>query len=467
MLTFDASFQTLPPIFFSEVEPTPLTKPQLVALSKPCREMLQLELSDEELVLWLNGNIRQPGDQRIATRYAGHQFGMWAGQLGDGRAISLGELIVNRQRFELQTKGSGLTPFSRLGDGKAVIRSCIREFLCSEHMDALRVPTTRALACLVGEDPVHREQIERSALVARVFTSNLRFGHFEYAFHFGQPEALKALVAYTQKQFFPETHSITEMLTEVSLRTAQLMALWMSLGFCHGVMNTDNMSILGLTIDYGPFGFMDDFDKNWICNHSDPHGRYKYSNQPSVALWNLDRLLWTFSELVPREDLQKVFEGFTPAYEHFRSELFSKKLALHKSLENDHTLADRLLELMHKYSLDFTYTWRNLNTSLDLYPELQNHSDWQEWQRDYRQRIEAEEITAQEWKKRLCSNNPKYVLKNHIAQEIIASTEKGDYGFIEKWMEVLTHPYDEHPDFHPYSLPTPPDKKDIVVSCSS
>jgi uncharacterized protein YdiU (UPF0061 family) len=468
MLSFDHSFQTLPAVFYNEVQPTPLTNPKLIAISRDCEKLLQLGLTDDQLTQWLNGTLRLSGDQRISTRYAGHQFGVWAGQLGDGRAISLGEIIVNHERFEVQTKGSGLTPFSRMGDGKAVVRSSIREYLASEHMNALNVPTTRALACIAGDDPVEREQIERSALIARVFPSNLRFGHFEYAFHFDQPEALKALVEYARKNFFQECSSTFDMLQTISHRTASLIADWMGLGFCHGVMNTDNMSLLGLTIDYGPFGFMEDFDKNWICNHSDPQGRYNYSNQPNVALWNLDRLLWTFSELVPREQLQEIFDGFLPTYEKCFEIIFRKKLGLQKELPEDIALIAQLLQLMHQQSLDFTYIFRNLTQSLSAYPNLQTLPEWKLWQDRYQQRLLLENVSPEQIKVRIHKQNPKYVLKNYIAQEIIDSVETTKPSeLLQKWFEVLTHPFDEHPDFHKYSLPTPSDKKDMIVSCSS
>jgi uncharacterized protein YdiU (UPF0061 family) len=265
MVTFNNTFKTLPKFFYEVVKPTPIKNPKLIHVTKLRDE---LGLTDVDLTSWLNGELHLSGEERISSRYAGHQFGVWAGQLGDGRAISLGE--INGQ--EVQTKGSGLTPFSRMGDGKAVIRSSVREYLCSEAMFGLGIPTTRVLALLTGDDKVRRETIERSAIVARVFPSNLRFGHFEMAFHFQKDEELNALIDYTNKNFFPGK-TIEEMLREIVKRTAHLMAHWQNVGFCHGVMNTDNMSVLGLTIDYGPFGFLEDTVLNYICNHSDHQGR--------------------------------------------------------------------------------------------------------------------------------------------------------------------------------------------------
>ena len=455
-MQFKNSFQNLPSLFFENVVPTPLTKPQLVIVSSDCRQLLNCQLSDENLLLWLNGELRLKGDQRISTRYAGHQFGVWAGQLGDGRAISLGEVDCNHQKWEIQTKGSGLTPFSRMGDGKAVVRSSVREFLASEAMHFLGVPTTRALALITGEDAVERETIEKSALVARVFPSNLRFGHFEYAYHFGYQNELDALTNYAREFFFAECNSLEEMLLEIVLRTAKLIAKWQSIGFCHGVMNSDNMSLLGLTIDYGPFGFMQDFQPNWICNHSDSHGRYTYHNQPYIALWNLDRLLVCFSKKLPTTVLQEILAQFEPVFLQAHTDEFSAKLGLQTKSNEDTNLIQELLTLMAEKEMDFTFTFRNILN----FPEST-------WRKKYLDRLAQEKTPENILQKNIHGKNPKYILRNYIAQEIIAEVESGQTQKITEWLKILSSPFAEHPKFDSYAKPTPKNLQHIEISCSS
>lgn len=474
MLKFQNSFSKLPSILFENVLPTPLKEPILMAFSDRCAQDIDWKsfgLDSEKTTRWLNGSERLPGDQRIATRYAGHQFGVWAGQLGDGRAISLGEYLDSRgQRWEIQTKGSGLTPFSRMGDGKAVIRSSVREFLCSEAMHALKIPTTRALALINGNDSVRRERMERSALMARVFPSNLRFGHFEYCFHFQEKEALRELIRYSRETFFPETKSTAEMLAEVSARTANLLAHWMSVGFCHGVMNTDNMSFLGITIDYGPFGFLEDTNLAHICNHSDPQGRYSFQNQPEIALWNLDRLFQCFIDFVPVEELRRILSNFQQCYEATWLDLFRAKLGLEATHSGDRGLIESLLIQMHEDRLDFTHFFRSLSAGKEDPFYLSNGSisaGMRDWALQYFERLDLEEKPATLRKQDLIKVNPKFILRNYIAQMIIDEVEHDENRALNDWLKILENPFDEHPKFEKFALPTPSDKKDCEVSCSS
>ncbi len=482
-MKFSSSFRNLSALFFEEVEPTPLQNTSLFAISGSCRQLLNLTLNKETLLKWLNGECRLPGDQRISTRYAGHQFGVWAGQLGDGRAISLGEIEVDREhlnqasRLEIQTKGSGKTPFSRQGDGRAVLRSSVREFVCSEHMHGLNIPTTRALALILSDELVMRESPERAALIARVFQTNLRYGHFEYAFHFKREKELQQLFDYTLKYFFPKCKSLIEMIHEISDLTAQLVAQWMGVGFCHGVMNTDNMSIMGVTFDYGPFGFMEDFEPDWICNHSDYQGRYSYSNQPRVALWNLDRFLWTCSPFIDKSELQKVFDLFWPKYQMYWLQVFRNKLGLITTDPSDLNLIDSLLNFLSKNKLDFTESFRYLLEPRLHYQEVWRSPEGKSWKEAYIKRLESEvfQRTGMAMTNSDLSNiqehmnqvNPKYVLKNYIAQEIIETVESGNEHRFEQWMEVLTNPFQEHLNFETYSYPTPRESKGIILSCSS
>lgn len=464
MTTFDNTFRNLPPYLYENVRPTPITNARLIHVSKLKNE-IGIDLSDADLAKWLNSELHMEGEQRISTRYAGHQFGVWAGQLGDGRAISLGEIVNGNNRYEIQTKGSGLTPFSRMGDGKAVIRSSVREYLCSEAMNGLGIPTTRVLALLTGEDAVYRETVEKSALVARVFPSNIRFGHFEMCFHFKKEEELKALVEYTRKTFFNDM-TIEEMLREIVKRTAQLMANWQNIGFCHGVMNTDNMSILGLTIDYGPYGFMEDTMLNFVCNHSDHQGRYSYNNQPSIGMWNLERLLVCFMNLVPREKLEEILNSYPELFETEYIRLSRMKMGLEKEEADDYKLLVEGLQMLSKLNIDYTYFWRQLAYDLKgVYEYYGQRTELIEWHEKYQARLKSEDTTN--LKERILKVNPKYVLKNYIAQEVIDDVEAGRDLKLKDWLNVFYSPFEEHSAFEKYSLPTPAEHKDYEVSCSS
>ncbi len=465
---FDNSFSRLPPFLFERVEPTPIKNPKLIHIIPEMKEKLGLGLSDDDIMRWLNGELRLPGEQRIATRYAGHQFGVWAGQLGDGRAISLGEIkTAKHERLEIQTKGSGLTPFSRMGDGKAVIRSSVREYLCSEAMAGLKIPTTRVLALLTGEDEVYRETIENSAVVARVFPTNIRFGHFEMLYHYNKKDELKELIRYTREEFFGGM-SVSEMLTEVIRRTANLMADWMSVGFSHGVMNTDNMSILGLTIDYGPYGFMEDTDLNFICNHSDERGRYAFGQQPGIAHWNLSRLLVCFLNEVPQEELQKLMDEYPDIFQARLLELGRKKLGLAINDSGDQALFLDLLQIMGKLNVDFTFTFRCLSDELKPFRDYYGQrEEMEQWLKRYEERLSLERSTAEERKRMMKLVNPKYILRNYIAQEVIADVEAGSSNLLSRWLPVFSHPFEEHSELNAYSLPTPYENKNIEVSCSS
>lgn len=469
-INFDNSFtRELPPFLFENVQPTPLIQPQLIH-THDLSQYVGFEISQRHLTEWLNGEISLPGEQRIATRYAGHQFGVWAGQLGDGRAISLGEILYEGQRYEIQTKGSGLTPFSRMGDGKAVIRSSVREYLASIAMEGLGIPTTKVLALLTGNDPVYREQVERSALVARVFPTNLRFGHFELCYHFHKKKELKSLIDYTQKYFFKGL-TLTEMLESIVTKTASLIALWQSVGFCHGVMNTDNMSILGLTLDYGPFGMMENMNLHHICNSSDHQGRYSYSNQPAVAFWNLEKFLICFLDFVPKAQLESILHLFPRIFEREQSLLFKKKLGLtHCHGEHSDFIGDTL-KMMHDCQLDFTFFFRSLSVD-DIFDE--NHflslfdstfyDKIKKWRKNYINILQHEKPNQVQMRR----SNPKFILRNYIAQEVIEDVESGKDDLLKKWINVFKTPFDEHEEIDlSYAKETPDDKKNIIVSCSS
>lgn len=470
-LVFDPWFEHLPRLFHESVESTPLRDPELLALSPQALKALNWpspqQIPQNELRDWLNGNRRIPGDQRLASRYAGHQFGVWAGQLGDGRAISLGEFRDSQhQIWEIQTKGSGRTPFSRHGDGKAVVRSSVREFLGSEAMAALGVPTTRALALIIGSDPVVRERIERSALVARLFRSNLRFGHFEYAFHFGHHKELQDLTEATRLRFFPEASNLEEMLEIVVHRTARLISLWQSLGFCHGVMNTDNMSVLGDTIDYGPFGFLDDTELDWICNHSDHEGRYAYHRQPAVALWNLEKWLVCFTPFVAQEKLQHILDLYAPRFEAEWLSCFRQKLGLFEKQTDDQELVRDLLLALHEDRLDFTLSFRELATPEKI--QAKSGSSYEMWLQRYQKRLEAEDHSPEERQTLMNRTNPLYVLRNAIAQDVIDDVLGGSTRLLHLALRVFADPFQFHEEAPPQWKERPSaQRKGYSLSCSS
>ena len=410
----------------------------------------------------------------LATVYSGHQFGVWAGQLGDGRALWLGEVAAPTGPQEFQLKGAGLTPYSRRGDGRAVLRSSIREFLCSEAMAALGVPTTRALAITGSRLPVRRESVETAAVVTRVAPSFVRFGHFEHFAHHGQHEALRRLAGWFIAHHAPECADAPEpvvaLLRKVSLQTADLMAHWQALGFCHGVMNTDNMSMLGLTLDYGPFGFMDGFDPGHICNHSDDRGRYAYARQPAVAFWNLHALAQALLPLLdgePEAAGERLLEAVEAYRERFASQMLGRmraKLGLAGEEDGDQALADDFLKLMAASRADFTQSFRRLSRSLSTPEPLRDlfidRAALDAWLARWQQR------TAPDAEARMLATNPAVVLRNHLAEGAIRAAQAGDFSETERLLKVLGRPFDE-PE-RPSDAALPPDwASTLEVSCSS
>lgn len=435
----------------------------------------------------LSGNAIWPGMSPVATVYSGHQFGVWAGQLGDGRALLLGEIDSTLGPVEIQLKGSGPTPYSRMGDGRAVLRSSVREYLCSEAMHGLGIPTTRALALTGSKLPVHRERRESAAVVTRVAPSFLRFGHFEHFAHTTRDlPALRRLTDFALASYFPDcaaaTQPVAAMLSEIARRSAELVAQWQAVGFCHGVMNTDNMSLLGLTIDYGPFGFLDGFDPGHVCNHSDHQGRYAYARQPGVGWWNLQALATALLPLLDA-DAEAAGEAALDAIEPYRSTLpatlsarMRAKLGLLAERAEDESLIDDLLRLMAAERCDYTILFRRLagfasapGSRNDTVRELFiDRPAFDAWAARYTERLHAENRPDAERQPRMNAVNPKFVLRNHLAQTAIEAAEAGDFGEIERLMKVLARPYDEQPQAPiAYAAFPPPGADQIEVSCSS
>ncbi len=470
LLSLGAAFGTALP-------PRPLTDPHWIARSPGLAAELGLTdwLAGAEALEVLSGARVAPGTRPFASVYSGHQFGVWAGQLGDGRALLLGEIDTPAGAMEVQLKGSGLTPYSRMGDGRAVLRSAIREFLCSEAMHALGIPTTRALAVIGSPLPVRRETVESAAVVTRVAPSFLRFGHFEHFAHTAQdPASLRRLFDATMERYFGELEPTPEaLLEEVALRTARLMAQWQLVGFCHGVMNTDNMSLLGLTIDYGPFGFLDAFDPQHICNHSDEQGRYAYARQPGIAFWNLHALAQALLPLVegpPEAASERLLAALEPYKAQFARSMVQglrAKLGLASAHDDDPALADELLSLMAEDRADFTITWRRL-ASIDAARDcFVQREKFDAWAQRYRARLDSEGSIDAERAARMNRVNPKFVLRNHLAQTAIERAQQGDVCEVERLLGVLERPFDEQPE-HEADAGYPPDwASQLAVSCSS
>jgi serine/tyrosine/threonine adenylyltransferase len=435
--------------------------------------------SDDALAM-LSGASQAPGGN-LATVYSGHQFGVWAGQLGDGRALLLGEVHTPQGRMELQLKGSGVTPFSRGADGRAVLRSSIREFLCSEAMHGLGIPTTRALAMIGSPLPVRRETVETAAIVTRVAPSFLRFGHFEHLAHTAPDDALlRQLADGTIQGFYPAAadaaNPYAALLEAVTLRTAALIAQWQAVGFCHGVMNTDNMSMLGLTIDYGPFGFLDGFDPKHICNHSDHHGRYTWAQQPNIALWNLHALAQGLMPLIGDSDAAlAALEPFKTAFPQALLSGMRAKLGLLGVRDDDRMLADDLLRLMAAERTDFSILFRRLchfdsaagAANEPLHDLFIDRAAFGAWADRYRLRLEAEHSIDAERALRMTRCNPKYMLRNHLAEGAIQQARVGNFSEVHRLLKILQNPFDEQPESEA-DAGLPPDwAQQLEVSCSS
>jgi len=481
------SFASLPPAHYTALMPTPLPAPYLVCGSGAVASMIGLdagEMQSAPFIETFTGNRALPGSRPLAAVYSGHQFGVWAGRLGDGRAILLGDVPSPAQAFphrlELQLKGAGPTPYSRMGDGRAVLRSSIREFLCSEAMAALGVPTTRAL-CVTGSDQrVMREQPETAAVATRVAPSFVRFGSFEHWYYNDRPDELKTLADYVLDNFYPQLkeadHPYQALLTEVTLRTAQLIAQWQAVGFMHGVMNTDNMSILGLTLDYGPFGFMEAFDARHICNHTDQQGRYAYGNQPRIGEWNCYALGQALLPLIGEvADVQAALAIYKPAFAENFLALMRAKLGLRTAQREDGALMDAMFAMLQENHVDFTLFFRWLgqlqldDASADepLRDLFINRDAFDRWAVQYRARLRQEDSIDASRRLAMHAVNPKYVLRNYLAQIAIEKAQNKDFSEVARLLRVLEKPFDEQPENEHYAALPPDWADDLEVSCSS
>ena len=478
-LRWKPGFSTLGPAFFTELRPTPLPDPYWVGHSEAVARELGLPAGwrTDDALAALTGSLPIGGTQPLASVYSGHQFGVWAGQLGDVRAILLGETVGG---LEVQLKGAGRTPYSRGGDGRAVLRSSIREFLCSEAMHGLGIPTTRAL-CVTGSDArVRREELESAAVVTRVAPSFIRFGHFEHFAANQREDELRALADYVIDRYYPacrttdrfEGNAYAAFLEAVSERTARLLARWQAVGFCHGVMNTDNMSILGLTIDYGPFQFLDGFDPRHICNHSDTSGRYAFNQQPNVAYWNLFCLAQALLPLIGEQEVAvAALESYKTVFPNAFESLMRAKLGLADAAEGDRALIEGVLKLLAAGKVDYTIFWRRLSNFMadgnaepvrDLFVD---RAGFDAWLLSFSERHAG--ASRSQAADLMLKSNPKFVLRNHLGQQAIEASQQKDNAGVATLLALLETPFEEHPGADAYAGFPPDWASTIEISCSS
>ncbi|HSC79664.1 MAG TPA: YdiU family protein [Chitinolyticbacter sp.] len=470
-------YAALPPRYYTTVPSTPLPDPQLVAFNTALADELYLAsdaAAQAALTGFLAGNSALEGYPQLASVYSGHQFGVWAGQLGDGRALLVAEIDTPAGIRELQLKGAGFTPYSRMGDGRAVLRSSIREYLASEAMHALGVPTTRALALVASPQPVWRETRETAAVVTRVAASFLRFGHFEHFYYRGEFDAVAELADFAIAHYYPECAAADQpylaLLDGVIARTAELIARWQAVGFCHGVMNSDNMSLLGLTLDYGPYGFIDGFDAHHICNHSDERGRYAYDQQPAIALWNLHCYAQTLLQLITKDEALDALRRFQPLFEDAFAEQLRAKLGLLAWQEDDWTLFTELLALMQAAHTDWTIFWRQLaraHEDVTLRNLFLDRDAFDAWLLRYRARLADEGRPHGERIAAMNAVNPRIVLRNHLAETAIRAAEAGDYTELHQLAAALARPFDDMAEYDGYAALPPDWASQLSVSCSS
>lgn len=491
---------------FSHVNPTSTSNPKLIHTSKEVAKMIGLkdiDISSEEFLNVFTGNKVLENTKPFAMCYGGHQFGTWAGQLGDGRAINLFEVKNNHQSYTLQLKGAGKTPYSRNADGLAVLRSSIREYLCAEAMHYLGVPTTRSLSLSLTGDNVLRDIMyngnpayEKGAVVCRVAPSFIRFGNFEIFASRNDLKTLQELTDFTIKHYFTEitledNQKYISFFKTVCESTLNMIIEWQRVGFVHGVMNTDNMSIHGLTIDYGPYGWLEDYNPNWTPNTTDiQHKRYRFGNQPEIALWNLYQLANALYPLVNEaKPFEEILNNYQTEYEAKFLKMMKGKLGIVLNLETDIKLIYQLVELLTIKETDMTIFFRLLSNIKKednqeqafskispAFYQLDEIKDeiltaWYFWFNEYNERIKQEKLSDSERKEKMDATNPKYVLRNYMAQIAIDAADKEDYSIIDELYSLLQRPYDEQPENEKWFTKRPDWAREKIgcsmLSCSS
>ena len=469
-LKFTNKFAELPEDFFHKQNWTPFDNPKLIHFNEELAELLGFpkSLNAEDLVPYINGNKAFKYSAPLSMAYAGHQFGSWVPQLGDGRGILLGQLQTKDGLMDLHIKGAGKTPYSRFGDGRAVLRSTIREYLCGEAMHHLGIPSSRSLIMIGSDEPVFRETTEFGAMMVRVAKTHIRFGHFEYLMHNKKSEFIPILLDHVIKNYFPELKdskdAYTDLFEKIVHSTARLIAKWQAFGFAHGVMNTDNMSILGETFDFGPFGFLDDYNPGFICNHSDHGGRYAFNNQPSIGLWNCHALAAALKDHIEIERAKEIINSYEKIFYDELTFIFRKKLGLSEAHHDDLKLVEDLLSWMEKNKKDYTNTFRALSKENHL---LFEDELGKKWFQKYEERLKMEKTSSSERKKAMELTNPKFILRNYLAQEAIQDAENFDYEKLNTLLELLKKPFEENLKYEDLAKAPPEWGKKLEISCSS
>ncbi len=475
--SFDNSYARLPEAFYASISPTRVAAPKLIKFNHALADELGLSPPEDQLADIFAGNLLPAGAQPLAMAYAGHQFGGFSPQLGDGRAILLGEVIdKSGVRRDIQLKGSGPTPFSRRGDGRAALGPVLREYLISEAMHALGIPATRALAAVATGEQVRREGMLPGAVFTRVAASHVRVGTFQYFAARGDVASLKILADYVIDRHYPETRSAERpylaLLQAVSAVQAKLIAQWLHMGFIHGVMNTDNMAISGQTIDFGPCAFMDTYDPATVYSAIDDYGRYAYANQPRIANWNLARLAETLLPLIDEDTDQaialatEVIEGFQTQYAARWVEGARAKLGLATAEDGDEALMNDLLTAMHKNQADFTNTFRALGH--DARSQFIDPTEFDQWEIAYRARLSRDTLSPAERSAKMRQANPAYIPRNHrVEQALNAAIQRDDFTLFEELLIVLANPFDDQPGYARYSAPPEPSERVQNTFCGT
>ena len=467
------AYAELPQDFYNLQNWQGFNNPLLVIENAELKKDLGLENIDKQKLLDIfNGSLSIESLKPLSMAYSGHQFGQYVEQLGDGRGLLFGQIDSSAGLIDVHLKGAGKTPYSRFGDGRAVLRSVIREYLCGEAMHALSIPTSRALMIIGSDEMVIREKSETAAMLARTAKTHIRFGNFEYFHYNNKPEYVKVLADFcidNYSTYFSKTKNIyEEFFRSVVKQTAIMIAQWQACGFNHGVMNTDNMSILGETFDYGPYGFMEDYLPTFVCNHSDHQGRYAFKNQPYIGLWNCSALGHALSSLISEEAQGEIIQTYEEIFQSTLAKLFRKKLGLKQDQSEDAALIQGLLDIMESEKLDYTNTFRNLTQALTnkVTPELDS-AVAKSWIVSFQERQTKEGLSVD--KKVISMNqvNPKFILRNYMAQEAIEAAQNNDFSALETLIIILSKPFEEHEEFQNFANKSPAWAKDLEISCSS
>lgn len=482
-LNFDNSYLRLPECFFQRKDPKPLRNPFLIGFNPEVAKLLDIDpctVNPKEIAMFLGGEESLPGSEPLAMKYTGHQFGVYNPELGDGRGLLLGEVVNNKgERWDLHLKGAGKTAFSRFGDGRAVLRSSVREYLISEAMHGLGIPTTRALSLIGSEELAMRDgMMEPCATVLRVTQCHIRFGHFEYLYHTRQHDELKVLADYCIERYFPEYMSdenpYLSMYQEVSKRSAAMVAKWQAYGFVHAVLNTDNMSLIGETFDYGPYSFMDAYKPSTVSNGNDHQGRYAFVQQPSIIQWNLSCLGQALLPLINRDDLVAVLDQYPGHYRQAELSAFRKRLGFQLVEEEDEELVLQLLKLFSQQSVDMNRFFRCLSdfdgsegSVAALMALMAQPASLSEWLLAYEARLVKEPASLPIRRAQMRCVNPAYILRNYMAEEAIRAATDGDFSVVHNLLMLLRNPMEESPEFERFSNAPPDWAGGICLTCSS